>query len=266
MLTRVTIGAFHVRGRFGAGKRHVTRIIVSWVAVSRIIAADCIEIPVVDVVGQKITVGTFPGCIVECRVYLFFEGLSGALTRVTIGAFHVREMTVCVVEVLIGLIEHSQHLVQRCIVVVCMVMTHTVRTENDCIAFKETWVSKKSMATLTVSQVLERIRFDHETKRGSVLDVIMLVTKCSSGHASQVFQRLCKHHPEVTAEDLGRRLSTQQLCEIGRKAAAAYREIHGKNPPQHDGFANGHVVKINTYFEKDRTLLIDAIHSIQSCV
>ena len=309
---------------------------------------------------------------------------------------------------------------------------------------------QKSMATLTVKQVLEQIRFDRETKRGSVLDVVQLVTQCSQDNASKVFQRLSEHHPYLRASrvdfkfpgqgqrptpvatvmtlceiawllpgknaamfrregastlcralggdltlieeirarhgdispeeqaimlegtgvtvdeangglhqlelaerhlalaerrlklqmdsklaehtlilgsldvserlkifaggetderfrmalldasknvvllsvprgdtlaiasgaaddtkpisvssvaaDLGRRLSTQQLCEIGRKAAAAYREIHGQNPPQHDGFANGHVVKINTYFEKDRTLLTDAIQNIQSCV
>ena len=295
------------------------------------------------------------------------------------------------------------------------------------------------MATLTVTQVLERIRFDRKTKRGSVLDVIMLITKCSSGHASQAFQRLCEHHPELNtsrvdfkfpgqgqrptpvatvmtlceiawllpgknaavfrregastlcralggdltlieeirarhgdiepeeqaillegtgvsvqeangevhqlelaerqfallerrrklpleiidmsitlserlkifaagetderfrmalmdasknvvllsvpggssgtltitgsddtkpisvssvAADLGKRLSTRELSEIGRVVAAAYREAHdGKSPPQHDGYANGHIVKINSYFEKDRALLVDAIES-----
>ena len=50
----------------------------------------------------------------------------------------------------------------------------------------------------TVSQVLERIRFDRKTKRGSVLDVVQLVTKCSQVSASRVFQRLCRSHPELT--------------------------------------------------------------------
>lgn len=50
---------------------------------------------------------------------------------------------------------------------------------------------------MTVPDVLERIRFDRETKLGSVLDVIQLVTGCSQDHASQVFLRLCEHHPEV---------------------------------------------------------------------
>ena len=50
---------------------------------------------------------------------------------------------------------------------------------------------------LTVHQVLEKIRFDRESKRGSVLDVVQLVTKCSPGHASQAFQRLCERHADI---------------------------------------------------------------------
>jgi hypothetical protein len=307
------------------------------------------------------------------------------------------------------------------------------------------------MATLTVKQVLERIRFDRQTKRGSVLDVVQLVTKCSQVSASRVFQRLSEHHPDLLASrvhfkfpgqgqrptpvatvmtlceiawllpgknaavfrregastlcralggdltlieeirarhgdigaeeqaillegtgvsvqeangevhqlelaerqlalaerrmklaldsklaehtlllgsldvserlkifangetdarfrmalldasknvvllsvpgsggtlaitgfttttgtddtkpisvssvaaDLGKRLSTRELSEIGRVVAASYREAHdGESPPQHDGFANGHIVKINSYFEKDRALIADAIES-----
>ena len=67
----------------------------------------------------------------------------------------------------------------------------------------------------------------------------------------------------TVAADLGKRVSTRELSEIGRVVAAAYRDAHGgKSPPQHDGFANGHVVKINSYFEKDRAMIVDAIQNM----
>ena len=50
---------------------------------------------------------------------------------------------------------------------------------------------------LTVNQVLERIRFDRETKLGSILDVIQLVTGCDQKYASRDFARFLVVHPEV---------------------------------------------------------------------
>jgi hypothetical protein len=65
------------------------------------------------------------------------------------------------------------------------------------------------------------------------------------------------------AAELGKRFTTRELSDVGRVVAAAYREKHGKNPPQHEGFANGHVVKINSYFKKDRELIVNAIQKIK---
>ena len=65
------------------------------------------------------------------------------------------------------------------------------------------------------------------------------------------------------AAELGKRFTTRELSDVGRVVAAAYREKHGKNPPQHEGFANGHVVQINSYFKKDRELIVKAIQKIK---
>ena len=51
---------------------------------------------------------------------------------------------------------------------------------------------------LTVNQVLERIRFDRETKLGSILDVIQLVTGCEA-------QPACVNIGGV---------STRQTCQV----------------------------------------------------
>ncbi len=42
-----------------------------------------------------------------------------------------------------------------------------------------------------------RVRFDADTKKGSVLDVIHVMTGSKSGHASQALARLEETHPEL---------------------------------------------------------------------
>lgn len=53
------------------------------------------------------------------------------------------------------------------------------------------------METFTAEQILQRIRFDNDSKRGSVLDVIQLVTGCIQNVASQSFERICLQFPDL---------------------------------------------------------------------
>ncbi len=54
-----------------------------------------------------------------------------------------------------------------------------------------------SIAGLSPDAILKRIRFDHETRKGSVLDVIRLVTGCLQNHASQTFESIKTTFPHV---------------------------------------------------------------------
>lgn len=51
---------------------------------------------------------------------------------------------------------------------------------------------------LTPAQILGRIRYDPLTKKGSVYDVIQLVTGCRQNHAPVNFQRIGKNFPEMS--------------------------------------------------------------------
>lgn len=53
------------------------------------------------------------------------------------------------------------------------------------------------MTSLTVSDVLQRIRFDPLTKKGSVYDVIQLVTGCAQSVVSRNLQSITSNFPDV---------------------------------------------------------------------
>ncbi len=54
-----------------------------------------------------------------------------------------------------------------------------------------------AVARFTPEEILRSIRFDPLTKKGSVLDVVQLVTGCDQRHASHNFQRLVDNYPEL---------------------------------------------------------------------
>ena len=54
-----------------------------------------------------------------------------------------------------------------------------------------------AVATFTPEQVLRSIRYDPLTKKGSVLDVVQLVTQCGQANATKVFQRITDQFPEL---------------------------------------------------------------------
>ena len=54
-----------------------------------------------------------------------------------------------------------------------------------------------SFIKLADDQILERIRFDADTQRGSVLDVVQLVTGCGPTHTTRTLQTLLDNYPDV---------------------------------------------------------------------
>ena len=54
-----------------------------------------------------------------------------------------------------------------------------------------------AVARFTPEEILRSIRYDPLTKKGSVYDVVQLVTGCDQRHASRTFQRILDVHPNV---------------------------------------------------------------------
>ena len=56
------------------------------------------------------------------------------------------------------------------------------------------------MTVMTAANLIDGIRVDQATQKGSVYDVIHLVCNKPSNYASQVLARVEKTHPELTTE------------------------------------------------------------------
>ena len=59
-----------------------------------------------------------------------------------------------------------------------------------------------------------------------------------------------------------RNLSSGQFKALGKEAAALYREHHdGQAPPKHIQFVDGAARKVNSYIEKDREIIQQAVRN-----
>jgi len=62
------------------------------------------------------------------------------------------------------------------------------------------------------------------------------------------------------ASELGMRpLTHGESCQVGKMAAEAYRQRHGRNPPTHKQFVDGQVRDVKSYTEADRNLIEDVL-------
>ena len=65
------------------------------------------------------------------------------------------------------------------------------------------------------------------------------------------------------AEAMGVRLRRGDESGIGRVLARLYRQRHGKDPPKHKQYVDGAVRAVNSYFEKDRALVEEAVREVK---
>lgn len=54
-------------------------------------------------------------------------------------------------------------------------------------------------SSLSSEEILKRIRYDPETKRGSVLDVVQLVTGCDQAHMSRTLTSILERFPDLNS-------------------------------------------------------------------
>ena len=68
----------------------------------------------------------------------------------------------------------------------------------------------------------------------------------------------------ILAKELGFKCSEAELQRIGREMAKKYRETYKADPPKHKQFVNGNCIPVNSYMERDRSMMELVIRSVKS--
>ena len=63
------------------------------------------------------------------------------------------------------------------------------------------------------------------------------------------------------AKEMGYNASPDDVQGIGRDLGKRYRQKHGQHPSKHDQLCNGRVTSVNSYTEKDRPLVAEAVQA-----
>lgn len=66
----------------------------------------------------------------------------------------------------------------------------------------------------------------------------------------------------ILAKELGFKCSEGQLQSIGRAMAKKYRETYKSDPPKHKQFTGGMYIPVNSYMERDRSMMEQVIRSV----
>ena len=65
------------------------------------------------------------------------------------------------------------------------------------------------------------------------------------------------------AQELGKRLNHGQLIRAGGVVARKYRELYGADPAKHSQWVDGAERKVNSYTERDRGLVVEALRELE---
>lgn len=68
----------------------------------------------------------------------------------------------------------------------------------------------------------------------------------------------------ILAKELGFKCSEGELQRIGREMAKKYRETYKCNPSKHKQFVGGNFIPVNSYMERDRSLMELVIRTVMS--
>ena len=66
----------------------------------------------------------------------------------------------------------------------------------------------------------------------------------------------------VLAAEMGFRCSDREIINIGRAMAAKFREKYQCDPPKHKQYVKGNYIPVNSYMERDRPLMEQAVRDI----
>lgn len=68
----------------------------------------------------------------------------------------------------------------------------------------------------------------------------------------------------VLVGELGYKCSDREIINIGRAMAKKYREKYQQEPPKHKQYVKGNYIPVNSYMERDRSLMEEAVREIMS--
>jgi hypothetical protein len=68
----------------------------------------------------------------------------------------------------------------------------------------------------------------------------------------------------VLATDMGFRCTDRELISIGRSMAKRFREKYQREPSKHTQYVKGNFIPVNSYMERDRALMEQAVRDIMS--
>jgi hypothetical protein len=66
----------------------------------------------------------------------------------------------------------------------------------------------------------------------------------------------------VLAAEMGFKCSDREIINIGRAMAAKFREKYQRDPPKHKQYVKGNYIPVNSYMERDRPLMEQAVREI----
>jgi len=81
----------------------------------------------------------------------------------------------------------------------------------------------------------------------------------SSSQTSQLTHSSQGINISLVALGMKYNITPDQAKDIGKKLAKKYREKYGENPPKHDQQQGGMIMPVNSYTEKDRDMMEEAI-------
>ena len=68
----------------------------------------------------------------------------------------------------------------------------------------------------------------------------------------------------VLASELGYKCTDREIINIGRVMARKYRDKYQQDPPKHKQYVKGNYIPVNSYMERDRALMEQAVREIMS--
>lgn len=66
----------------------------------------------------------------------------------------------------------------------------------------------------------------------------------------------------LLAKDMGFKVTDNEAKQIGKSMAKRYREKYGEEPTKHLQAVNGATIRVNSYIQRDKSLMQEAIHEI----
>jgi hypothetical protein len=162
-----------------------------------------------------------------------------------------------------------------------------LRLENDKLALEN---GKLALENGKLS--LEERKLDHETKliehvntsMGSInalkdwanvdqrtklqaedhIKNVLFNKMATAGPAADGTQASSPLNVSILAKELGFKCSEGELQRIGREMAKKYRETYKCNPSKHKQFVGGNFIPVNSYMERDRSLMELVIRTVMS--